>query len=276
MNRDGRPNLFVIGAMKCGTTSLHEYLDRHPDIGMSRLKEINFFSGENAEKPMDWYLSHFDLSKPVRGESSQSYSKAHDPYHRGAPARMAQLCPDAKLVYLVRDPIDRYLSHIVENYLGETEEIKRHNTSIDTYVRTGMYHYQVSFFLEHFPLEQILVVDSDDLRCNRLATMNRIFDFLDVPRIPDPSVFEFEVNANGEDVVPPQIGGTLPYRAARRIMPRTLHWLVTTPVVRKAMFSGSYKTELGGDERARLAERFAPDVAALRALTGQSFSSWSV
>lgn len=204
MEHPAIPNLIVIGAMKCGTTSLHEYLDLHIDIGMSVTKEIDYFAGNNALQELDWYMAHFDGSKAVRGESSQNYTKAHLPFYRDAPRRIHSLVPNMKMIYLVRDPIDRYLSHIVENYIGETEESKKLSMSTNNYVFTSLYHYQLQAYLKYFPLEQILVVDSEDLNCERLLTMNRIFDFLGLTRMDDPKIFEFKSNTNGEEVVPPQ------------------------------------------------------------------------
>lgn len=270
------PNLVVIGAMKCGTSSLHEYLGRHPDIFMSRRKEIDFFSGNNAGQSLDWYRSHFPTDRPLRGESSQNYSKAHNPAFAGAPKRMAQIIPEARLIYLVRDPIERYRSHLVENYLGETAETRRRNAEMDTYVRTGLYHWQLSFFLRHFPLERVLVVDAAELQRDRLNTMNRIFAFLGAAPVHDDGLFAFEANANGEDVMPAGLRNRLPMRLLRRVAPGLLHRVVAAPAVRRRLFPGSYKPQLAPDERARLAERFAPDVAALRALTGQRFASWQV
>src|SRR5688500_19663917 len=68
------PNLLIIGAMKCGTTSLHHYLDLHPDISMSDPKEVRFFDDPAWEERIDWYRGHFDPNAPVTGESSVYYS----------------------------------------------------------------------------------------------------------------------------------------------------------------------------------------------------------
>ena len=67
------PNTIVIGAQKCGTSTLHYYLGFHPEISASRPKELNFFiEGRGWERGVDWYRSHFDPTKPVRLESSPS------------------------------------------------------------------------------------------------------------------------------------------------------------------------------------------------------------
>ena len=67
------PNLIVIGGLKCGTTSLHHYLNLHPQIAMSRPKELNFFVAElNWELGSEWYASHFERDAEIRGETSRT------------------------------------------------------------------------------------------------------------------------------------------------------------------------------------------------------------
>src|SRR5215218_3255372 len=95
------PNLLVIGAQKCGTSSLHRYLGAHPEVGMSRDKELDFLGGPgfpNWERGVDWYRAQFDADKSVRGESSPSYT-AH-PFVTGTAERAHALVPGAKLIYL--------------------------------------------------------------------------------------------------------------------------------------------------------------------------------
>jgi len=270
------PNLLVIGAMKCGTTSVHEYLDRHPDIGMSDPKEVNFFSGENSGRSLDWYMGLFDPEKRIRGESSQNYSKGHHPLYGGAPARMAELVPDAKLIYLVRDPIERYRSHLVETFLGEPDHDVKWNWENDHYIKTGLYHYQLGFFLEHFPLEQILVVDLEDLKTRRLDTMNAIFRFLGLPAVTDAGLFEFVSNTSDETVVPWRMQRNLAYRAANRLAPRLTDRVLRRPIIANTLFAAGKKKRLSADERAALAARFKPDADELRKLLGRDFANWSV
>ncbi len=106
------PNLIIIGGLKCGTTSIHHYLGLHPQIQMSKPKELNFFVEElNWDLGLDWYASRFDSRSPVRGESSPHYTNL--PRFEGVAARIHEHCPDARLLYMVRDPIKRILSHWV-------------------------------------------------------------------------------------------------------------------------------------------------------------------
>ena len=106
------PNLIIIGGLKCGTTSIHHYLGLHPEIQMSKPKELNFFVAElNWDLGLDWYASRFDDRFPVRGESSPHYTNL--PRFTGVAERIREHCPDARLIYMVRDPIKRILSHWV-------------------------------------------------------------------------------------------------------------------------------------------------------------------
>ena len=119
-----KPNLFIIGAMKCGTTSLHTYLGDHPDILMCPMKEPSHFvnseelrivwpgpsrpSFGNTEKD---YCDLFrgGEGKLVRGESSTAYTKLHKV--TGVAKRIYDFNSDAKLIYIMRDPIERTISH---------------------------------------------------------------------------------------------------------------------------------------------------------------------
>ena len=128
------PTFFVIGAPKAGTTSLHTYLDAHPQIQMSAVKEPRFYAGPDngIAYPPDHvadpaaYEALFDPAFPVRGESSTDY--ATHPRRTGVPERIKAAVPEARFVYMVRDPIARTVSHhrmttaLLGERLNETNE----------------------------------------------------------------------------------------------------------------------------------------------------------
>ena len=98
------PNFIIIGAGKCGTSALYYYLHHHPEVQMSRVKELRFFNGEKWNQGLGWYESNWDgSSAPVRGEASPGYTTYPEPSDTAT--RMHDVIPDAKLIYLVRDPI---------------------------------------------------------------------------------------------------------------------------------------------------------------------------
>ncbi len=125
------PNLIVIGAGKCGTTSLHYYLSLHPQICMSREKELNFFIDTlNWDKGIHWYKNNFDASFQIRGETSPRYTQY--PFLQGVPERMFAVVPDAKIIYILRDPIDRIISEYVEHCASGTE-----NATLESVINSG-------------------------------------------------------------------------------------------------------------------------------------------
>src|SRR5436190_1843341 len=163
------PNLVVIGAKKAGTTSLYHYLDSHPDISMSREKELDFFVAErNWPRGPGWYRRHFNADVAVRGEASPYYTAL--PTHRGVPARMANVVPEARLIYVVRDPIERLVSHYHMAIATGRERRPLRAAVADFseswYVAHGRYWMQLEPYLRRFAPEQVLVVDQDDLARN--------------------------------------------------------------------------------------------------------------
>lgn len=122
MRNGPRPNLFVIGAMKCGTTSLHAALAAHPQIFMCRPKEPDYFIAErNWSKGERWYLSLFARAgdAPIIGESSTGYTKA--PTFTGVPQRIMRFQPSARFIYIMRDPIERAISQYWHHVRREGE-----------------------------------------------------------------------------------------------------------------------------------------------------------
>jgi sulfotransferase family protein len=180
--RGALPNLITIGAQKCGTSGLHFYLSLHPEIWMSRPKELNFFIEErNWPRGEGWYRNHFDAEARVRGESSPNYTAY--PQHMGVPERMASVVPDARLIYLVRDPLERIAAHWVHNYAkrrerGDLRETLTHPQT--SYLNRSQYHMQLQQFLRFYEREQILVIEQNDLRDHREETLRTIFEFVGV------------------------------------------------------------------------------------------------
>lgn len=187
------PTVVVIGAMKCGTSALHRYLDRHPDISMSEPKELNFFFGpdtvEDGEQAWvhgtwglgkEWYTAHFPSDVPVRGESSPGYTS---PDHPEAPERMAKVIPDAQLLYLVRDPVDRAVSQYRHHRRECAERRPMGRALLDggsQYLARSRYLERLQPYLAHFDRAQIMVVIAEDLLHRRRPALQGVYRFLGV------------------------------------------------------------------------------------------------
>jgi hypothetical protein len=197
------PNLLVIGAMKCGTTSLHHYLNQHPDIFMSKKKELDFFVEEkNWSKGVNWYREQFPEPKMIRGESSQNYSKAH--MFHGVPERIKSVLKgEVRFLYITRDPLDRIVSHYIENLEaneleGELNQVLLKNGN--KYLETSLYGKQLHRFMEVFGKNKntIKVITLEKLQKDKQEVMNEIFEFLGVSQIASNLNFDQSLNARGD------------------------------------------------------------------------------
>jgi hypothetical protein len=277
------PNLIVIGGLKCGTTSLHHYLSLHPQISMSRPKELNFFVAElNWDLGPEWYASHFDRSAPVRGETSPHYTNL--PRFAGVAERMRSLIPDARIVYMVRDPIDRMLSHYLHN-LGAGYDSRPLSEALadpeGSYLTRSRYAMQVEPYLEAFGAERVAIVAREELLSERAESMRRLFELCGVD--PDFVSAQFEREWETGSARAKESGGgfrimdravRLPgLRALDRNfdrLPESLRWLVER-LVHDPGAGEAAKPELSPELRARLEELLRDDVERIERIAGRSF-----
>ena len=271
------PNVIVIGAQKCGTSGLHYYFGLHPQVSVSEPKELNFFIAErNWSRGIDWYRGCFDPAAPVRVDASPNYT-AH-PHFAGVPERMAEVVPDARLIFMVRDPVDRIAAHWVHNYSKgrHTGEIERTILNPNaTYVSRSRYAMQLERFLPHYPLERILVLEQADLRAHRDATLRQVFEFAGA----DPSFtdrrFSDERHKTNRKTRPTRLGARLDARRERSdrhvIAPHLwaaarTYWPLGRRIERPAI------REAIPDD---VIELLRADATRLGELTGRSFDHWS-
>jgi Sulfotransferase domain len=271
------PNLVIIGAMKSGTTSLHAYLDQHPAVAMSNPKEIHYFTDRNAHRPVDWYMAHFDADAAVRGEASPGYTKF--PHRPGVPERMHRLIPDARLIYIVRDPVTRTVSQWLHEYLRHRDDRPLDEALADfrgnVYVDQSRYAYQLERYLPHYPLERIHVMTTESLEAKPRDALRAVTDFLEL----EPFEFDVATKANVAD-----------RRARTNRLGRILEAVRTTPTGRHLPRP---LVALGKRARGRLSRRVArpaleaslhealsdelrDDVQRLRTLTGLRLEEWSL
>ena len=277
------PNLIIIGGLKCGTTSIHHYLGLHPDIQMSKPKELNFFVTElNWDLGLDWYASRFDDRFKVRGESSPHYTNL--PRYEGVPERIRTHCPDARLLYMVRDPIKRMLSHWVHATGAgyETREMGEVLADPNTqYVNRSRYWMQLQPYLEHFDPGQIEIITQEELQSDREGTMRKAFAFAGVDETFTSEQFdrEWEKSAakSGDKYQLMEKLIKLPgFRSFDRNfdrLPERLRWLVEK-VVHDPEKPPAPKPVLPDDLFERLRAGFADEVTELQKFAGHEFAGW--
>jgi hypothetical protein len=274
--------MLIIGAPKTGTTSLHAYVAQHPDVSMSDPKELRYFWRDDWRERVDWYASHFDADRRVRGETTPAY--AMWPCRDHVPERASELIPDARLIYVVRDPIERLASHWRQRVAdGFSDPFECYTTDLEQphnpIVCASRYATQLERWLRHYDRSQILVIDQQRLKDARAEVVRDVLSFLDL-RVPGDSLDlgpELNTGADKYAMRPwaSRLWDQLLWPASRRL-PETFKAHVRDGANRALFRPVTEHAEIDATLRARLKRYFQPEADRLRALTGEPFESWSL
>lgn len=190
--RTGRwPDFFIIGAMKSGTTSLCDLLERDRRIFMCAKKEPQFFSRDQVHaRGDDWYRGLFADAEEgqVCGEASTCYSR--HPHYADAAGRIARAVPAARLIYIMRHPVERAYSHYqhrMEERAVRGEPILSFEeavAAIPEIVDASLYVMQMERYLAHFPRERLLPIVLEDLARTPDQVSARVQEFLGLAPMP--------------------------------------------------------------------------------------------
>lgn len=275
------PDFVIIGAAKAGTTSLHFYLEQHPQVFMAERKELQFFQDPDHLAWLPLYRQSFPVNALRRGEASTLYSRS--PAIPGVAARMAALVPEMRILYLVREPVERALASYREErfHSNETRTAEQAFADLDDpynpYVSASRYAEQLSDYLAHFPAEQVLVLDQRELATEPAAVMQRIQEFLGLDELPldtstqhNTAETKFEYVGLGQRLKTSRLAV-----AMRRNLPPRVRLALTAPA-RRAFRRPIEKPDLPEETIARLRQVLAPDAQRLRELTGLELAHWSV
>lgn len=303
---DFQPNLFILGAAKCGTTTLYAHLNAMQDVCMSPAKEPTFFEAD-FEKGLDYYQQTY--FRDYQGESVVGDARTRNLYLPWVPGRIHETNPDARLVVMVRDPVDRAFSHwlyrakvgsdtdsfedAIQDDLARIErglpaddaaEIERWRSALPavrahgyglyrTYLDSGYYMQQIDRFLALFPREQLHVIVLDDLQRDPEHVMGELLDFLGLDRERNPIGAARRENV-GEALPPPWLRQALKANAyiTRKLGIRNaMRRLGIGAALRSRLGS---EPELRADTRAWLRDHYRDHVVALEAFLERDLSHW--
>ena len=281
------PDFFIVGAAKAGTTSLFKYLIQHSSIFIPPLKEYHFFAdypppSSRRVATLRDYLGLFAGQPPevAAGEASTSYL----PSVFAAP-RIAHLFPEARILAILRDPVERAYSNYWHNrkHARETLSFEQALEAEDRriaegwpfdfhYVRTGMYHEQVARFLDAFGAEKVRILLLEDFRSGRRALLRDLFSFLEV----DPEV-EVDADRVHNRSGPPRnevLGRVLNYRFPGRSELATL--LPPARKLKNRILQRNIlpQPRMSDDTRRRLVARFSEDIRRLEQLLDRDLGQW--
>lgn len=212
------PSFIIVGAQKCGTTTLYDQLSQHPNIVPAIFKETYYFN-INYNKGLDWYRANFPIltgkdselsdgtARLITGESTTGYM-----YYPYGFERIAKTLPDVKIIIMLRNPVDRaYSSYHHQKIRGyekysfeeaitleeerlapDLERMSRdqnyygYNFRRFSYLARGIYIDQVKRCFEHFPKERVLIIASEEFFTDNPAIYEVVLEFLDLPKIRLP------------------------------------------------------------------------------------------
>lgn len=171
------PDFIIIGAMKCGTSTLQAQLAVQPGVFMTTPKEPNFFSDDAVfARGMGWYQNLFADAGPddLKGEASTHYTKR--PTHPDTIRRLYPHCPSLRLVYMIRNPLQRAVSHYIhewsEGRMGDdpVAEFDRHSEMVDY----GRYAYQIAPWIEAYGADAIMLTSLEQLKADPQGELARV------------------------------------------------------------------------------------------------------
>ena len=283
------PNFFIIGAAKCGTTSLHYYLAQHPEIFLTKVKEPHFFDNDNEYvKGYDYYLDRYykgSETYKIRGEATPNY------LHQGekvAGRILQDVGSDLKFVVLLRDPVQRAYSHyqhMVRNGLEQRDfnsalDVDKSRSEIDgwyTYYLDGFYYNQLQSWVETFGRERFLFLLSDELSGSPAASLSQIYDFLGVDR-------DFQIsnlsrkNTQGQSrskLLMKILNTQNPIKAiAKAIVPKSRRRNIETFIRKLNTRRIESNDKISADIAATLKQAYRNDILQLEELVSKDLSSW--
>ena len=286
------PDFFLLGAAKCGTTSMHDYLRQHPELFLPYVKELNFFDAEadRFASGLDRYRAYFaEAGTRQAGEATPSYFRRTDV----VPDRMRRLygSPPPRFVLLLRDPVQRAYSHYLHNVsegreplsFAEALRAEQANPAAKQhawkgYFSDGVYADALATWFSVFPRERFLIVRSDHLAADPRGALRRVFRFLEVdPEAPIDT--SRRLNRTGEQQSR-RIGRLLAWtpdgwlETTRGWLPERIRLGVEQFIRRQSTGSAADRPSLDPALERRLRRRYDPHVRRLASMIDDDLSDW--
>lgn len=287
------PNFIIFGAYKCGSTSLANLLEQHPDIYLAPSKEPNFFLYDEGEiKPngqvnsLEFYQHFFQKnSKKVQNEKARGEASVGYLCDSKAPFRIKKLIPNIKLIAILRNPVERCYSQYMFDLRMEVHNHKfmdainkyRDKGRNDRYINLGMYGKYLHEYLKIFNHEQIKIILFEDFVNNKDQVLKELFSFLEVDDsfrykpIPKEAVsgvpknkklYNFIYEANPiKSAITSIIKPFIPEKVRRNL------W-------KKAINQSLKKTKMSLEDRQKLTEIYREDILKLQTLINRDLSHW--
>ena len=286
-----RVDFFIVGAPKAGTTSLYHYLKEHPQIEMSSQKEPDYFSdtaiqeqglyyNKNRIDTEEKYNRLFNTQKKdvIFGEGSVSYL-----FYPNVAQDIKAYNPIAKIIIMLRNPIDRAFSHYLMDYrlglvsdsfediIHKKSKHKNAHLFYQQYIKVGEYATQLKRYFDIFDKENILLVDYEDFKSDVTGTVNSVYSFLNVS-----TEFSADVNKQYNTFTMPK-DKLIRFLYSFVVIRNTLSFIFPKNImkaVRLILFSKDKKPKLLEETKTQLKHYFSNDVRLLDSIIDKDYSKW--
>jgi len=277
-----KPTFIGIGAQKCASTWIYDILKDHPEVALSELKEVDFFSYK-YDHGLQWYEHNFELAgdRPVVGEISPSYFQ-----EPAVPERVFRHYPDTKLIVSLRNPIKRAISNHtheirIGHLTGDDISFEKGLANNPMYVEQGMYATHLARWLSVFPRENVLVLIFEEVIQDRLAAAQQIYHFLGIDEQHRSAALDTQSN-------PSYVNRSKGLEAVRKKARRFIRsigmdfvWSLAAKLGLRKLYSGVNKVS-GGDvvpppkdsTLATLKAEFSPEITKLETMLSRDLSLW--
>ena len=297
INKHFKPHFFVPGAAKSGTTTLHELLNNHPDISMSKNKEPVYWNNKKfssfTKNEIENYKSLFDMSSKITGESTISYMY-YDSF-------LKNICDNyknyPKFIFILRNPIDRFISHV--NWMRGLGKENNQNSDIirnskneifceyddypKFYYQFGLYYKWISRFFEMFGRNNIKIVTLEALINDRNQVLNSCYEFLDLEKLNN--IPELQSNKTKKIIFPniyhflrKSISGKMKYTQCVKIILPKFFRIKIKSYIKNSLENWKGRkdnfTKFSKNDRLVLKDLYKKDVEKLKRKINYDFKEW--
>lgn len=313
MTSTKKPNFFIVGAPKCGTSALNQYLSEHPDIFLG-IKEMHFFGSDLPFGPqLQFYRrypnEYFGAFARSNGQARIGEASVWYLFSQRAATEIKSFNPDARIIIMLRNPVEmlhslysqfradgnEHLSTFEEALAAEEDRRAGRRINRQTYLpsaleyrATARFTEQVKRYYEAFGRERVHVIIFDDLRSDTAGVYRKTLEFLEVPTNCAPREFEvINGNVNGNDSVrSPLLRAVMSDRSLREGVVNLRKWLprpVFTAVKNAGVKLGQLnaiphsgkRQPMAADLQKSLCREFAAEIESLSSLLGRDLTHWT-
>lgn len=271
------PEFIIAGPQKCATTWLYDCLYEHPDVLLPETDSVHYFD-MNYQKGDQWYRQFFSEydGEALVGEETPSYIR-----DEATPRRIAETLPDVKIIFIVRNPVDRAFSHYwhekSKNKIAfEFEEVFENYDLYQNWVVPGFYHRHFERYEAHLPRDQMKLMFFEDLVADQRSYLREVYDFLGLPDYTPSTLGEKSNDGKQRGIRQYPLYNTLRSSVAQNT-PRSITRLLR-PIDQRIFEFLTNRTEydegMDEDTRARLERLYLNEAEQLESRTGRSFDDW--